>query len=111
MTRRIQFKRGPSPDPTHVLVEGEPGYDLTNKIFKIGDGVTPWGQLAPQGAVSSEEIQEAVEAYLEANPATGDFLTEDDLAAALAAHRDSLSPHGAYDDMPSLTLLFQNGLI
>jgi len=28
-----------------VLQAGEPGYDLTNGILKIGDGVTPWRNL------------------------------------------------------------------
>lgn len=30
---------------------------------------------------------------------------------ALQSHVDSSSPHPAYDDIPSLTLLFENGLI
>lgn len=29
-----------------VLASGEPGYDLTNKILKIGDGVNTWSQLS-----------------------------------------------------------------
>ena len=30
-----------------VLSAGEPGYDLDLKIFKIGDGTTPWNNLTP----------------------------------------------------------------
>ena len=28
-----------------TLRPGEPGYDLTNKIIKVGDGATPWRSL------------------------------------------------------------------
>lgn len=33
-----------SPNPI-ILAEGEPGFDTTNQILKIGDGVTPWNSL------------------------------------------------------------------
>lgn len=29
-----------------VLASGEPGYDLTNQILKVGDGVTAWNSLS-----------------------------------------------------------------
>jgi hypothetical protein len=32
-----------------VLASGEPGYDLTNEILKIGDGVSSWSGLSPVG--------------------------------------------------------------
>lgn len=32
-------------------------------------------------------------------------------AALLAGHVDDTTPHPAYDDMPSLVLLFENGLV
>ena len=42
-----------SPNPI-ILSEGEPGFDTTNQILKIGDGVTAWNDLAqfqgPTGA-------------------------------------------------------------
>jgi hypothetical protein len=28
-----------------VLAEGEPGWDMTNKVLKIGDGTTAWTAL------------------------------------------------------------------
>ena len=28
-----------------VLAEGEPGFDTTNNILKIGDGTTNWNSL------------------------------------------------------------------
>ena len=34
-------------DTNPVLALGEPGYDSTNGIFKIGDGTTPWNDLRP----------------------------------------------------------------
>lgn len=44
----IKFKRGTSTRWTSVnpiLAAGEPGYDTTNKKFKIGDGTSTWTQL------------------------------------------------------------------
>jgi len=36
-----------------VLSSGEPGYDFTNKILKIGDGSTPWNSLSNHSHTSS----------------------------------------------------------
>lgn len=36
-----------------VLASGEPGYDLTNSILKIGDGVSNWVALSGIGSASS----------------------------------------------------------
>ena len=35
---------------------------------------------------------------------------QDSLAVALAAHIEHETPHPAYDDMPSLVLIYENGL-
>jgi hypothetical protein len=32
-----------------ILASGEPGYDLTNEILKIGDGISNWNGLPPVG--------------------------------------------------------------
>lgn len=32
-----------------VLLQGEPGYDVTTGVLKVGDGVTPWNDLQPVG--------------------------------------------------------------
>jgi 3-methyladenine DNA glycosylase AlkC len=54
---QIQFRRGSSSDwiaisggegPT--LSYGEPGFDVTNNILKIGDGSNSWKDLKPVGA-------------------------------------------------------------
>lgn len=53
----IQFRKGPYTDwlaENPVLASGEPGYDLTNKIFKIGDGVSTWTQL---GSLNTNTIR------------------------------------------------------
>lgn len=47
---KIQIRKGSASDwhdTNPVLVLGEPGYDNTNGIFKIGDGTTPWNDLRP----------------------------------------------------------------
>lgn len=33
-----------------VLADGEPGYDKTNKVLKVGDGSTPWNDLDAVGS-------------------------------------------------------------
>ncbi len=46
-----------SPNPI-ILSEGEPGFDTTNQILKVGDGVTPWNSLSqfqgPQGVAGND---------------------------------------------------------
>lgn len=37
-----------------VLASGEPAYDLTNNVLKVGDGVTPWNSLANHKHSSSD---------------------------------------------------------
>ena len=52
----IQIRKGTSAAWTSanpVLASGEPGYDLTNKIFKIGDGSSNWAGLASINLTSS----------------------------------------------------------
>lgn len=42
----MQQKRAAASSWTGVILQnGEFGYDTTNKIVKIGDGVTPWESL------------------------------------------------------------------
>jgi hypothetical protein len=46
----IQLRKGLSSEwasTNPVLASGEPGYDLTNNILKIGDGFTQWSGLNP----------------------------------------------------------------
>lgn len=39
-----------------ILASGEPGYDVTNQILKIGDGVSTWNNLLNQAIFSDVEI-------------------------------------------------------
>jgi hypothetical protein len=51
----ITFRKGTSSAWTSVnpvLASGEPGYDLTNSILKIGDGVSNWVALSGIGSTS-----------------------------------------------------------
>jgi hypothetical protein len=51
----IQFRKGTSSQwntVNPVLASGEPGYDLTNGVLKIGDGVSNWGSLSGIGSTS-----------------------------------------------------------
>lgn len=46
---RIQFRRGSASEwssSNPILGEGEPGYDTTNDILKIGDGINSWASLS-----------------------------------------------------------------
>jgi hypothetical protein len=48
MAKKIQMRRGTATDWTNfnpVLSSGELGYDITNKNFKVGDGITAWNSL------------------------------------------------------------------
>ena len=53
----ITFRKGPASQwisVNPVLASGEPGYDLTNSILKIGDGVSNWVALSGHNHISSE---------------------------------------------------------
>lgn len=67
-----------------VLAQGEVGVELDTDRIKIGNGIDAWSDrpYADRSALAS-----------------------------LEAHENSETPHPAYDDIPSLTLLFENGLI
>ncbi len=63
-----------------------------------------------ENPVSPEAVAEAVEDYMIENPI--DAATAADLETAIEAHREEPTPHKAYDlDIPSLTVLFENGLV
>lgn len=56
----IRFRRGSSPDPDYVLLDGEPGWDSVNKIFKLGDGVTRWSELPEFSKNAYESVKESL---------------------------------------------------
>jgi hypothetical protein len=84
--------------PDMVIGDREIGYDRERRVFKVGAGVTAWGAL-PVALPPGGDLAAAPEQYL----APGDD--------ALQQHILSDSPHPAYDDMPDLVTLFENGLI
>lgn len=56
----VRIRRGSAQEWTEenpILLEGEVGYELDGRTFKVGDGVTPWTELSyainegPQGPV------------------------------------------------------------
>ncbi len=52
MSKQLQLKRGTAArwsEVNPILAAGEPGFIIDQNIFKIGDGVTPFDQLAPIG--------------------------------------------------------------
>ena len=46
----IKLRRGDDWSSNPVLSQGEPGFDTTNNILKIGDGTTAWSGLNPIGS-------------------------------------------------------------
>ena len=86
MIAKIQIRRGTTAEwaaaSPVVLAAGEPGYDVTKKGTKIGDGSTEWAGLPWSDAVNSINPR-SVSAY----GAKGDGVTVDNdaIAAAIAA--------------------------
>ena len=70
----FQFKRGLAAAwerNNPILAAGEPGWTLDTHILKIGDGVTPWNDLSifsETVEITEQDIQNAVNKYLEDNP-------------------------------------------
>jgi len=82
-----------------VLSNGEPGIDMNKNNFKIGDGLTRWSDLP---FFITETAGSSI-------PITTSESTE--LVAVINAHVNSLGPHQAYDEGPSLALLYQNAKV
>lgn len=90
MGARIQLRRGTAAfwaSENPILHSGEPGYETDTKKLKIGDGNTPWREL-------------------EYSSSGGSSLPPDQ--TSLLEHIEAAEPHPAYDDGPSLALLYQN---
>lgn len=93
----IRIRRGTKAEwiaKNPILDSGEPGFEHDTRKIKIGDGVTPWNDLAyigpdlsslPTGQVDDQVIRDLIQ-----------------------AHVNSLTPHPVYDDGPSLALLYEN---
>ncbi len=57
-----------------------------------------------------QPTMDAIAETLDVGQAVQDYLAEHP-SADLQAHIDSPTPHPAYDDVPDLVVLFENGLI
>ena len=72
-----------------ILAEGEPGFETDTGRLKVGDGEQRWRELnyfVPKG---------------------GDV----DVPVDLEEHINDPTPHPAYDDGPSLSLLYANAKV
>jgi hypothetical protein len=59
----LKLKRGSANSwlkNTTPLAQGEPGYDTTNKVFKIGDGTSLWKDLSGIGGNENELVVEHI---------------------------------------------------
>lgn len=71
----IRLKRGTSEAWVRnnpVLALAEPGFEYDTGKLKIGDGVTAWNDLTyfSEVKISEDQIQQAIQEYLEKNPIT-----------------------------------------
>jgi len=67
-----------------LLAQGEVGIELDTKRQKVGNGIDQWNDLSYSDQYSEQQLQ---------------------------SHINSSTPHPEYDDLQSLSLLFENGLI
>lgn len=99
MGSRIQLRRGKAAfwdSENPILHEGEPGLETDTRRVKYGDGVTHWREL-PYSSASVDDL-----------PPIDPELPPD---SALALHIADAEPHPAYDDGPSLSLLYDNAKV
>jgi hypothetical protein len=74
-----------------LLSAGEPGFATDTGVLKIGDGFTPWNELAsfvPAGTLPGGASDEAI-----------------------LQHIESELPHPVYDDGPSFVLFYENAKV
>lgn len=65
-----------------------PGDPTAVEVVSPGDGVT----TIPSGGLGSDVVQEMIDDSID-------------------VHVEAVEPHPAYDDLPSLSLIFENGLV
>lgn len=78
-----------------ILDVGERAYERDTGQVKIGDGVSFWIELD----------------YYVVPPVTIPTVITSYIAAQALNHINDLTPHPAYDDAPSLVLLYQNAKV
>jgi hypothetical protein len=98
MGARIQLRRGSAAfwdSENPILHSGEPGVEMhpdQPAKIKIGDGSTPWRELP----------------Y---SPTTLDTPDEGEIPVDLESHVNDPTPHPAYDNGPSFTIIYQNAKV
>lgn len=93
MAVRLLFAEGTAADwaaSTLVLAVGQPGWDSTNRLLKVGDGGSLWADLpayAPGSTGSSytdEQVRDVVAAMIASGTQTGITVTYDDATDKLS---------------------------
>ena len=79
-TNQIQVRRGTATQWSNtnpVLASGEPGFDTTNNLLKIGDGTSTWRSLISVGSnlYSTSRGSETVTSNKSAFTVTGDYVS------------------------------------
>jgi hypothetical protein len=84
-----------------ILRAGEPGWDSTNGVLKVGDGTTVWASLtgiSGGGGLTQEELEDFVGAMVTGNTETGITVTYDDgtgklnfVTAVTSAYTDEMA--------------------
>ncbi len=80
----------------HVVLGG------VDTIVRMGEVVVPSLQVTP-AIFGTIQVQGGVPGMPGADGASGD--------SAVAVHIADTTPHPAYDDLPSMVLIFENGLV
>lgn len=102
MQRVFQFRRGTSlqwAELNPTLRAGEPAVTTDTGIFKVGNGYTAWNDLPAY--LNEADLVEAIQLIVDAGGAV----------PGLESHIQDPTPHPAYDDAPSLLLLYQNAKV
>lgn len=103
-----------SPNPI-ILAEGEPGFDTTNQILKIGDGVTAWNDLAqfqgPTGATgpAGADGADGVDGVDGQDGVQINTYTKANLPLAATAGTNALVTDGTIGGTPTMSY-FYNGV-
>ena len=97
-----------------VLASGEPGYDLTNQILKVGDGVTAWNSLSNHNHTTSNisDFNTSVSGLISGYSLSGHTHTASNISDSTTAGRALLTGSDASAQRTSLglgTLATQNG--
>lgn len=88
---RLKLRRGTTAEwsaKNPILAAGEPGFEKDTSLLKVGDGHSRWSDLdyVASGSDGSSDV-------------------------SLNDHIQSETPHPAYDDGPSLVLLYENAKV